>query len=142
MRDYRREVLVSAPVDSVWKLVGDPATYSEWWPRVIEVKGEQFVEGSEFVQVTQGPMGKTTTTYSIDELDDPHHIRMHCQATGLTADWRLTGAAGNTFIEVTFGAAPTNLSTRVFTETFGRTFIRRWMEATVDALEGAVDPAA
>jgi uncharacterized protein YndB with AHSA1/START domain len=140
MRDYRREVLISAPVDSVWELVGDPDTYAGWWPRVVEVKGERFEEGSEFIQVTRGPLGKVTTRYSIDELDDPRHIRTHCHLTGVTADWRLTGASDNTFVEVTFGADPPSLLMRAYSETFGRSYVRRWMDATVDALEEAVGP--
>lgn len=134
MREYRQQALLEAPLESVWGLVGQPDTYPRWWPRVIEVRGERYEEGSEFIQVTQSPLGKAETTFAIDEMEDLRHIRMHCTMSGLVADWRLTPAAGGTFVEVLFGAEP-GLRSRLYSETVGRTFIRQWLEDTVRALE-------
>jgi uncharacterized protein YndB with AHSA1/START domain len=42
----RSQALIHAPADRVWDLVGQPNRHPEWWPRVIEVRGERFDEGS------------------------------------------------------------------------------------------------
>lgn len=44
----RSQALIHAPADRVWDLVGQPNRHPEWWPRVIEVRGERFDEGSTY----------------------------------------------------------------------------------------------
>ena len=62
-------------------MIGDPERYPEWWPSVVEVNGENYDAGEEFVQVSRGPMGKVETRYLIDECDEPAEIRMTCQTS-------------------------------------------------------------
>ena len=57
MSAYRQQVHLDAPLEAVWSLVGAPSRYPEWWPRVIEVRGERFEQGDEYVQVTREPIG-------------------------------------------------------------------------------------
>ena len=53
----RRQALINAPPSKIWELVGDPRHHPEWWPRVVEVRGERFDEGDNYAQVTREPNG-------------------------------------------------------------------------------------
>ena len=55
---HRQQARLDAPIEEVWSLIGAPRRYPEWWPRVIEVHGERFEEGDEYVQVTRDPSGR------------------------------------------------------------------------------------
>src|SRR3954453_2750631 len=72
MSAHRHQAHLEAPLEAVWELIGLPAhlhqahweappegggeliapprRYPEWWPRVIEVRGERFEEGDEYAQ--------------------------------------------------------------------------------------------
>jgi hypothetical protein len=123
----------------VWELLGSPKRHPEWWPRVIEVRGERFDEGGTYAQVTKGPGGRTETTFQLDRLDDMREIHMHCQSTGMYAHWLLTEAQDETFLEVEMGMEPRTTGLRVFDATAGRLYFRRWLEQSVDALKAAVE---
>jgi len=137
----RRQALIHAPTTSIWELVGNPDRHPEWWPRVIEVKGEQFEEGSTYAQVTKGAVGKGETKFKIERMDDLHEIQLRCLSTGTYARWLLTEAQGNTFVDVEFGMDPLGLSNRIFDSAFGRLYFRRWLEESLEALEQAAAPA-
>jgi hypothetical protein len=132
---------IDAPLDSVWNLVGDPRRFPEWWPRVVEVRGEEFHEGAEFVQVTRNPMGaKEATRFQVDVLDDEmHEVRMHCQLSGYYAHWKLTEGQGGTFTEVEFGLDPIRTSDRVFDAVFGRVYMRRWLMQSLNSLRSVAN---
>ena len=49
---------------------------------MIEVDGEAFEEGDEFVQVIKDPMGETSSSFLIERRDEMREIRMSCQLTG------------------------------------------------------------
>ena len=57
MSAHRAHAHLDAPLEAVGSLVGTPSPYPEWWPRVIEVRGERFEEGDEYAQVTKDPIG-------------------------------------------------------------------------------------
>jgi uncharacterized protein YndB with AHSA1/START domain len=38
---------LDAPLDEVWALIGNPATYPQWWPAAVEIRGETFEVGDE-----------------------------------------------------------------------------------------------
>jgi hypothetical protein len=126
----------------VWDLVGNPRRHPEWWPRVIEVQGEQFDEGSNYAQVTRGAMGRIETTMTLDHLEDLREIHMRCMTTGTYARWLLTEAQGSTFVDVEFGMDPIGVGNRVFDSTFGRLYFRRWLEQSLAALEDVAAPDA
>jgi len=48
MSGIKRQAVISAPIDDVWSLVGDPRRHPEWFPRVVEVNGQRFEEGEEY----------------------------------------------------------------------------------------------
>jgi hypothetical protein len=134
MSAYRQQALIDAPVEVVWELVGDPARHPEWWPRVIEVKGERFEEGLEFVQTTKAPGGTKATSMLIETLDEAREVTLRCQDTGTYASWLLTEARGSTFVDVELGMDPKGFSNWIFDATIGKRFFRRWLEESLDGL--------
>ena len=131
----RSQALINASPNRVWDLVGDPRRHPEWWPRVIEVRGEEFNEGSNYAQVTRSPTGRIETSMRVERVEDLHEIYMRCTHTGTYARWLLTEAQGNTFVDVEFGMDPLGLSNRIFDATFGRLYFRRWLDQSLAALE-------
>jgi hypothetical protein len=145
MSEYRRQALIEAPVDEVWGLLGDPRRHPEWWPRVVEVQGEEFEPGDMYAQVTRNAMGsEVETTFEVDARDELRHIKLHCTKTGTYAEWALTEARGSTFVDVAFGMEPIGLGNWFFDATFGRRFFRNWMDQSLDALSDAAaqDPSS
>jgi hypothetical protein len=134
---HRQQAHLDAPVEVLWELVGNPRCHPEWWPRVIEVRGERFDEGDEYAQVTRGPTGKEETTFLVEEREELREIQMRCQKTGMYAHWLLTEAQGGTFVDMEIGMDPRNLSNRVFDRTVGRVFFRRWGQESLDGLRRA-----
>jgi hypothetical protein len=132
---YRQQAHLDAAVDEVWSLVGAPSRYPEWWPRVIEVEGERFEEGDEYVQVTRDPTGSVkSSSFLIERARDLREIRMSCELTGAYAHWLLTPAQGGTFVELEMGMQPKRISDRLFDRALGRRYFRTWSEQSLDAL--------
>jgi hypothetical protein len=137
MAAHRQQAHLDAPLEAVWGLVGTPSRYPEWWPRVIEVRGERFEEGDEYAQVTKDPIGRTETNFLLERRDNLREIRMSCQLTGMYAEWVLTPAQGGTFVEVEMGIEARRISDRVFDRAFGKTYFRRWTSQSLEALRDA-----
>jgi len=136
---HRQQAHLDAPLEAVWGLVGSPRRYPEWWPRVVEVRGERFEEGDEYAQVTKDPVGgKSESNFLLERRDDLREIRMSCQLTGMYADWLLTAAQGGTFVEVEMGMQPRRLGDRVFDRALGRNYYRRWTNQSLDGLRDAL----
>jgi uncharacterized protein YndB with AHSA1/START domain len=132
--EYRHQALIQAPIERVWELVGDPARHPEWFPRVVEVRGDSFRPGDVFVQVTRQPFRNSETTLEIDRLEDMRELSFHCRNTGTYTHWLLTPARTDTFVEAQFGMEPNGLVYRVFDATAGRAYFRRWIEESLEAL--------
>jgi uncharacterized protein YndB with AHSA1/START domain len=143
MSSCRNQALINAPPSRIWDLVGDPRRHPEWWPRVVEVRGEQFDEGSNYAQVTRTPTGRIETTMAVEELEDLREIHMRCITTGTYARWLLTEAQGNTFLDVEFGMDPIGPTNWIFDATLGKLYFRRWLDQSLTALEqAAAQPSA
>jgi uncharacterized protein YndB with AHSA1/START domain len=140
MSTAKRQAMIDAPVESIWDLVGNPARHPEWWPRVIEVRGEHFDEGDEYVQVTRGPVGTDETRFLVERRDDLREVMLRCQLTGTYAQWTLTGAQGGTFVDLEMGMDPKALQHKVFDVALGRRYFKRWAEESIDGLERAACP--
>jgi uncharacterized protein YndB with AHSA1/START domain len=136
--EYRRQALIEAPLERVWELVGNPARHPEWFPRVVEVRGDSFRPGDVYTQVSRQPFGIGATSLEIDRLEDMRELSFHCQDTGTYTHWLLTPARENTFVEAEFGMEPAGLLYRMFDATAGRMYFRRWLEQSVDALAHSV----
>ena len=137
MSTYRQAAHFDAPVECVWELVGNPQRHPEWWPRVVEVRGERFEEGDEYAQVTRGPVGSAHTNFLVERRADLHEVRLRCQHTGMYACWVLTEAQGGTFVELEMGMDPTDIGPRLFDATAGRLYFRRWSTQSLEALRDA-----
>jgi Polyketide cyclase / dehydrase and lipid transport len=137
MSAYRHQAYLHAPLDRVWALVGSPNRYPEWWPRVIEVRGERFEEGDEYAQVTRNPIGQVASNFMIDQREELREIRMTCELTGAYADWSLTEAQDGTFVNLEMGMQPKRLGDRLFDTAVGKRYFRRWSEESLKALEDA-----
>jgi Polyketide cyclase / dehydrase and lipid transport len=142
MSAHRQHAHLEAPLEAVWGLVGTPSRYPEWWPRVIEVRGERFEEGDEYVQVTKDLIGTAETSFLVDRRDDLREIRMSCQLTGMYAHWFLTPAQGGTFVELEMGMDPRRVSDRVMDLAAGGIYFRRWASRSLDGLRAAASPAS
>jgi hypothetical protein len=137
MSEHREQAHLDAPLEVVWDLVGTPSRYPEWWPRVIEVRGERFEEGDEYTQVTKDPIGSSETSFLLERRDNLRAIRMSCQLTGMYAEWTLTPAQGGTFVEVQMGIEARRLADRIFDRAAGKSYFRRWTTQSLDALREA-----
>jgi uncharacterized protein YndB with AHSA1/START domain len=142
MTSHREQALLDSPVEDIWALVATPKLFPAWWPRVIEVEGERFEEGDEFVQVTRDPMRNVRTNFLIERRDELREIRMKCDLTGAYAHWRLTAAQSGTFVELEMGMQPRRVSDRLADMTVGRIYFRRWSQSSLDALREAARPSA
>jgi hypothetical protein len=137
MSACRSQALINAPPSRIWDLLGDPRRHPEWWPRVVEVRGEGFDEGSNYAQVTRDLTGSVETIMRVERLEDLRAIHMRCTSTGTYARWLLTEARGDTFVEVEFGMDPIGIGYRAFDATVGRLYFRRWLTQSLAALEQA-----
>lgn len=135
MTACRSQALINAPPSRIWELLGNPQRHPEWWPRVIEVRGESFDEGSNYAQVTRSAFGRVETTMHIEQADDLREIHMRCMQTGTYARWLMTEARGNTFVEVEFGMDPVGFGNRAFDAAIGRIYFRRWLSESLASLE-------
>ena len=137
MADARREAFIDAPVDVVWDLVGDVARHPEWWPRVVEVGGDEFERGSRYRQVTAGPVSRDETLLEIEELENREHLAIRCLDTGTYVSFLLTEAQGGTFVEGRMGMDPHGMRNRVFDVVAGQRYFRNWLQETVESLAAA-----
>jgi hypothetical protein len=135
MSTYRQQAHLDRPVEVVWSFVGVPNRYPAWWPRVVEVEGERFEEGDQFVQVIEDPTGSMkSSSFLIERARDLREIRMSCELTGTYAHWLLTPAQGGTFVELEMGMEPRRLGDRLFDRTMGKRYFRSWSQQSLDAL--------
>jgi uncharacterized protein YndB with AHSA1/START domain len=133
--DYRAQAHVDAPLEEVWALVGDPATYPQWWPVAVEIRGETFEVGDVYTQVLATFAGRPLEyTRIIDQRDELKELRWSCPTTGGFQHWQLTAAQGGTFVDMEMGLHPPALRYRLFDKTVGRWFIKRWAEQAIDGL--------
>ena len=142
MSAHRELAHIDVPLESLWELVGTPSRYPEWWPRVIEVRGERFEEGDEYVQVIKNATGSVESSFLLERREDLRAIRMSCSLTGMYADWSLTPAQGGTFVELEMGMDPRGVGNRVFDRALGKSYFRRWSRQSLEALREAAHSSA
>jgi len=137
MTDVRQEAFIDAPVPVVWELVSDVGRHPEWWPRVVEVGGDIFEQGSRYRQVTKAMVGQEHTTLEIDELEELDHLAIRCLDTGTYVRFVLTEAQGGTFVDTQMGMDPTGLRNRIFDTIMGQRYFSSWLADTVASLSEA-----
>ena len=134
MSAAQKQAFIDAPVDVVWELVGDVAHHPDWWPRVVEIGGDVFEQGSRYRQVTDGLIGKDETTLEISEIDDREHLSIRCLDTGTFISFQLTEAQGGTFVDSRMGMDPQGVRNRIFDAVTGQRYFRSWLQDTLEAL--------
>ena len=134
MSTHRAQVHIDAPLDEVWALVGNPATYPQWWPAAVEIRGERFEVGDPFTQVVGIAGRRLEYSRIIERREELKELRWHCPTTGGFQHWLLTDAQGGTFVDMEMGMNPPALRYGLFDRTMGRWAIKRWAEQAVDGL--------
>lgn len=89
MPDFERMASCRAPARSVWKLLYDPARYTEWW------------EGTERVELREGTATRYTSQYpgaafptAVRSAGEGAAVSISCVATDIVYDWTLAPAPG------------------------------------------------
>ena len=139
MSAWREQALIHAPIEAVWRVVGDPARYPEWAGDVIDVTGLAEVEqGATFRQQSRVPFGKVSTNFEIESLEDLHEIRLRCMESGYYARWLLTEAGEDTFAEVEIGMHPESTREKLASAVFTKRWFRRVVRDSLNGLRGVV----
>lgn len=140
MGAYRQQTLIKAPVEAVWREVGDPNRYPAWAGEFVEVAGLEEVEpGARYQQTIRNPFGKLETTdFVVEQLDDLREIQVRCMVSGFYLHWLLTEAADDTFAEIEIGMDPERWGYRAFDMTLGKRWYRRVVEDTLARLRAVL----
>jgi hypothetical protein len=136
---YRQHALIEAPVEAVWRQVGDPNRYPEWAGDVVEVTGlEDVIEGAIYRQKSRTPLGKSETDFVVEQLDDMREIQVRCLMSGYYLHWLLTEAGDDTFAEVEVGMDPKHIGYRAVDATVGKRWYRNIVEDTLERLRSVI----
>jgi uncharacterized protein YndB with AHSA1/START domain len=135
MSAYRAQAHFDAPLEDVWALVGNPASYPDWWPVAVEIRGETFEVGDVYTQVVGIAGRRLEYSRVIDRREEFKELRWHCPTTGGFQHWLLTSAQGGTFVDMEMGIKdPEEARFGLFDKTVGRWFIKHWAEQAIDGL--------
>jgi hypothetical protein len=135
MSAYRAQAHLDAPLEDVWALVGNPATYPEWWPVAVEIRGETFEVGDVYTQVVGIAGRRREFSRIVDRREEFKELSWHCPTTGGFQRWLLTDAQGGTFVDMEMGIKdPERARFGLFDKTVGRWFIKHWAEQAIDGL--------
>ena len=142
MGSYRQQMLIDAPVDAVWRHVGDPSSYPQWAGDVVEVTGLDAVEeGATFRQKTKTPLGTSETEFVVEQFDDSmREIQVRCLLSGYYLHWLLTEAGEDTFAQIEVGMDPKHFSYRAIDKVVGRRWYRSVVEDMLERLRAVVHP--
>jgi uncharacterized protein YndB with AHSA1/START domain len=85
-----------APVEEVWKLLFDPARFSEWWVGIETVRADA---PGEFTQWLTGyPDFPMPQKLRVDQAND--RVTISCQVSDIDVVWKLAVLGEGTAIEV------------------------------------------
>jgi uncharacterized protein YndB with AHSA1/START domain len=146
MASWRQEALIDAPVQEVWEILADPVRGPDWDQDVLAITGApvKIEKGSTFELTGRGPLGlKATTTFTVEEFEEMHELKMQCAASGFYAHWLLTQARNGTFTQLELGHEPEyppnpRLKNRAVRALYTKSYLRRAVEKTLDGLRNAV----
>jgi Polyketide cyclase / dehydrase and lipid transport len=135
MASWKQQALIDAPVERLWDVLSDPATYPHWASDSVEVTGlpTKIEKGATFELTGPGPLGRTTT-YKIEELDDLRQIKLRCQSSGYYAHWVLTKAQEQTFADVEIGVEPIGVNGRMMQAALPKRKLRQIVNQNLDGL--------
>jgi uncharacterized protein YndB with AHSA1/START domain len=137
-RECRQQILIEAPVELVWELVGDPNRHDQWWPSVVDSECDQLEQGCRYRAVVLSPRGKQEEhEFVVENLEDCHEVMIRCVEIGTYTRFKLTEARGGTFVDAEFGIDPMTPGMHVVSVVAGRRILRRWLEQSIAALDDA-----
>jgi hypothetical protein len=139
-RECRQQVLINAPVQVVWELLGDPNRHPEWWPTVVDAECDELRQGCRFRAVVKSPRGggrEEGHTFTLERLEDCREVLIRCEEIGSYTRFVMTGARGGTFVDAEFGIDPKSTGMHLVAVVAGRRILRRWLEQSIEALERA-----
>ena len=116
---------------------GRRGQHPEWWPRVVEVGGDEFEREAATARSRRRPWGDEATTLEIEEIEDLDHLAIRCLDTGTYVRFLLTEAQGGTFVDSQMGMDPKGLRNRVFDTVMGERYFSSWLADTVASLSDA-----
>lgn len=136
MGSWREQAVIDAPLEEVWKLVGDPRRYPEWAESFVEMTGPPQIErGSRYESVTRSPdHDEFHTTFEVETLDDMHEIQLRCLDSGWYSRYVLTEAGGATFADVEIGMEPRTEQFRQVDEVYSKRWYRRVAQGSLDGI--------
>jgi uncharacterized protein YndB with AHSA1/START domain len=138
-RECRQQVLIEAPVERVWELLGDPNRHAEWWPTVVHSECDELSQGCRYRAVVKNPRGKQEDhVMQLERLDSCHEVLIRCVEIGTYTRFVLTEAQGGTFVDAEFGIEPNTAGMHMVSVVAGRRILRRWLDESVQALQQAV----
>lgn len=139
MASYRQQTLIEAPIESVWREVGDPSGYPRWAGDFAEVTDLDEVKvGATFHTKSKTPIGTTESDFVVEQLDEMRGIQVRCLLSGYYMRWLLTEAGEDTFAEVEIGMDPTRMRYQAMDKTVGRRWYRNLVDQTLDRLRAIV----
>lgn len=132
----KQQTLLEAPVDRVWELLANPASYDQWAAEVLEVTGAptKVEKGTTFDMKSHGRLGTSVTTFEVAELDELRQIKLKCQTSGYYSHWILTDARGDTFVDVEIGVEPIGIAGRALQLVETKGSFKRITDASLDGL--------
>ncbi len=140
MPTARRSRTISASVEQLWDVIGDPHHLPRWWPRVDRVED---VDGGAFTEVMTTRKGKVVRAdfHLVQVEGDMHRLRWEQSVEGTPFANLLKSAA--TEVRLTPAGAATEVTIELqqtlngFFSRFGGYMVRRAAAATIqDALDG------
>jgi len=136
MSSWQQQALIEAPVEEVWKAVGDPREYPHWAADVVEVTGvAEVAPDARFQQVSKTPLfGNEETTFRVEAFEEMREVKLRCEQSGYYSRWVLTPAQDSTFMDVEIGIDPKALQYRLFFGALGKRHFRRLTEESLDGL--------
>jgi hypothetical protein len=138
----RQQAFVPASAQRVWELVGEPARHPEWWPEVLEVRGQRFGLGCSYCQVLQEDDGASERTFLVERVDELKELMVRCAENGLYMRWVLTQAQDGTFVDAEFGIDPEAAQEPPqLDEGAAKQQLRRWLDRSLAGLSDAASVA-
>jgi uncharacterized protein YndB with AHSA1/START domain len=140
MPTARRSRIITAPVEELWEVIGDPHHLPRWWPRVTRVED---VEGNAFTEVMRTAKGKVVRAdFQLVEADErARSLKWEQRLAGTPFGRLLSSAETCVSLEDVGGATSVTIELRQtltgFFPRFGGYMVRRAAAATIDeALDG------
>jgi uncharacterized protein YndB with AHSA1/START domain len=140
MPSARRSRILAAPLDELWRTIGDPHHLPRWWPRVERVED---VDGDAFTELMRTAKGKAVRAdFRLLETDErAHSLTWEQQLEGTPFARVLKEARTRVSLELADGGTRVTIELEQkltgFFPRFGGFMVRRAAAATLDqALDG------